>query len=418
MLTFQGLWRHPDFVKLWAGETISLVGSQITLLALPLTAVLTLGATPGQMGLLGAIQYAPFLLLGLFAGVWVDRLRRRPILIGANLGRAALLGLVPLLAALDLLRIEHLYVLAFPLGVLTVFFDVAYQSFLPALVRREDLVEGNSKLEASRSVAQVAGPGLAGMLVQFLTAPIALALDAVSFVVSAGCLMLIRVRESTPTSGASGRGVLAEIGEGLRLVLGNPLLRPIAGCTGSSNLFSAAIQAVFVLYLTRELGIAPTVLGLIVGAGGVGALLGATLAQPAARRFGVGPTIVWPITLGSGAWLVLPLAGEVPTATVPLLMVAYAILLGGGTIYNVSQVSLRQAITPDHLQGRMNATMRFIVWGTMPIGALLGGALGEAIGLRTTLIVAALGALLAPLWVLLSPVRTLHRPPLSSESST
>jgi len=418
-----GLWRHPDFLKLWIGESISLVGSQITILALPLVAVLLLEATPAQMGLLRAAQYGPFLLLGLLAGVWVDRLRRRPIMIWADLGRAVLLGSIPLAAGLGLLRIEQLYLVAFLVGIQTVFFDVAYQSFLPSLVAREQLIEGNSKLEMSRSFAQIAGPGLGGGLVQLLTAPLALIVDSLSFLASALFLALIRTAEPCPTA-SERRTLRGEIAEGLRFVLGNPLLRANAGCTGTWNLCSSTIQALFVLYATRELGLGSATLGLILAAIGPGALLGAWLASRAAGWLGVGPTIILAALIGGTGSLAVPLAGAVPTLAIPLagavltptvpLLAAGSFVSGlGGTLYNVTTVSLRQAITPEHLQGRMNATIRFLVWGTMPLGALLGGFLGEAIGLQPTLVLGAVAVQLSFLWPLLSPLRQLHKPAIT-----
>src|SRR5437868_10909625 len=249
-LAFSGLWRHSEFVKLWTGQTISLFGTEVSQLAIPLTAALVLNATPAQMGLLAALEYAPFLLLSLFAGVWVDRMYRRPVLIVADIGRALLLGSIPLSALLGLLRIEQLYVVGLMTGVLTVFFDVAYQSYLPVLVKREHLVEGNSKLEVSRSVAQIAGPGVAGALVQVITAPLAVLVDALSFVASVISLLLIRVREPAPVRHDGNAGsIWSELREGLDVVLGNPLLRSIAGCTGTSNLFGNGVMAVYVLYV-------------------------------------------------------------------------------------------------------------------------------------------------------------------------
>ncbi|HEX5502891.1 MAG TPA: MFS transporter [Thermomicrobiales bacterium] len=411
----EGLWRHPDFLKLWGGQTISVFGDQIALLALPLVAVLTLNAGAVEMGILGAAERAPFLLVGLFAGVWVDRLRRRPILIGADAGRALLLGSIPAAALLGALTVHYLYVIAFLVGILTVFFDVAYQSYLPVLVSRERLVEGNSKLEVSNSVATIAGPGLAGALVQLLSAPLALLADALSFVVSVVSLLWIGAPEPAPRPADAADGARAglwrEIGEGLRVVLGNRLLRAIAGCTGTSNLFGSMMFAVFVLYATRDLGLSPALLGVVLAAFGPGGLLGALLAGPAARRLGVGPAIVGSIAVGGVAGLLVPLAAGPAAVTVPLLM-AWGFVSGVTTpIYNITQVSLRQQITPDRVQGRMNATMRFIVWGTMPIGALAGGFLGQFIGLRPTLLVGAVGSLLAILWVFFSPVRALREQP-------
>lgn len=416
-----GLWRHPDFLKLWSGQTISVFGDQIATLALPLVAVLTLKANAVEMGILGAAERAPFLLVGLFAGVWVDRMRRRPILIGADVGRALLLGSIPAAALLGRLTVHYLYVVAFLVGILTVFFDVAYQSYLPVLVSRERLVEGNSKLEVSNSVATIAGPGLAGALVQLITAPLALLLDAVSFVASVASLLWIGAPEPAPRpadEAAGGRaGIWREIGEGLRVVLGNRLLRAIAGCTGTSNLFGSMTFAVFVLYVTRDLGLSPALLGIVLAAFGPGGLLGALLAGPAARRLGIGPAIVGSIAVIGVAGFLVPLASGPIAVTVPLL--ALSGFVGGmmNPIYNITQVSLRQQITPDRVQGRMNATMRFIVWGTMPIGALAGGFMGALIGLRPTLFVGAVGALLAVLWVYFSPVRALREQPPPAEEA-
>jgi MFS family permease len=410
MLT--GLWRHGEFVKLWTGQTISQFGSQVSQLAIPLAAALVLNASPAQMGLLGAFEFAPFLLLSLFAGVWVDRTRRRPILILADLGRAVLLGSIPLAGLFGVLRIEQLYLVGLLSGVLTVFFDVAYQSYLPVLVHREHLVEGNSKLEVSRSVAQIAGPGVAGALVQVITAPMAVAVDAASFVASVISLLLIRAPEPDPARHpANTSSIWSELREGLGVVLGNPLLRSIAGCTATSNLFGNAIQAVYVLYVTRELGLAPAVIGLIFAVSGPGALLGAILAGWCSRRFGLGTTIIGSIVVTGLANVLIPLARGPVVLVTALLMVSAFVGGLGNPVYNINQVSLRQAITPDHLQGRMNASMRFIVWGTIPIGALLGGTLGQAFGLWPTIVAMAIGELLAPAWVLFSPVRRLKVQP-------
>jgi MFS family permease len=411
MPRFTGLWRHREFRRLWAGQTISLVGSQVTLLALPLTAVLSLKASPVQMGVLGAVQFAPFLLVGLFAGVWVDRLRRRPILMAADFGRAVLLSSIPAAALLHRLGMPQLYIVGFLVGVLTVFFDVAYQSFLPALVNREALVEGNSKLETSESLARIGGPGIAGALVQAITAPISILVDAASFLVSVFFLRLIRTPEPPALTASERRTVWSEIGEGVRVVVGNPLLRGVAGCTATSNFFGNIGQAVYVLYVVRRLGIAPGVLGLIYAVGSVGGLAGAIVVSRVAERLGVGRAIWSAILLGSVAGLLVPLAARPLAFALPLLIVAQSLTGFGSTIYNINQVSLRQTITPDRLLGRMNASMRFIVWGTIPLGSLIGGFLGQGIGLRPTLLIGALGSLLSVLWVLFSPVRSLRSQP-------
>lgn len=412
---FTGLWRHPDFLKLWSGETISLFGSQVTLLALPLTAVLLLKATPAEMGLLAAVEFLPFLVLSLFAGVWVDRLRRRPILILTDIGRGLLLGSVPLAYFFNVLSIELLYGVALLTGIMTVFFDVAYQSYLPSLVERDQLVEGNGKLAVSSSVAQITGPGVAGALVQLVTAPVAILLDAVSFLVSGFLISLIKkpeVKETRPTT--EKHNIWKEIGEGLGVVFGNPILRSIAGCTGTNNLFSNILWVVFTLYMVNELKLEPALIGIVFAVGSIGSLVGAFAASQVATRFGLGRTIIGSAALGFANFLI-PLASGSGLATMPFLIAAMFITTFGSTIYNINQVSLRQAITPDRLQGRMNASMRFVVWGTIPVGALIGGFLGETLGLHATLWIGAAGITLAFLWVLFSPVRHLKVQPKFEE---
>jgi MFS family permease len=405
------LWRHRDFMRLWSAETISQLGSQVTLLALPLAAILILDATAFQVGALSSIEFAPFLLVGLPAGVWVDRLRRRPILIAGDLGRAVVLASIPIAYWLDALTMLHLYAAAFLTGICTVFFDVAYQSYLPSLVEREQLTEGNAKLEISRSGAQLAGPGIAGALVQALTAPVAIVADAVSYLGSA--LFVIRIRRpepDVPAPAAEDRPRMrSQIMEGLRYVLGHPLLRPIAACTALSNLFSAMVTAILILFAVRVLGLTAGLIGIALAIGNVGFLAGALVADRIARRVGLGRAIIGSALLFGLAGFAYPLA--TPETAVGLL-VAGGVLFGfGGVVYNVNQVSLRQAITPGRMQGRMNATMRFVVWGTLPIGALAGGALGGTIGLRPTLWIAALGGVLSFVPPLLSPVRTLRSMP-------
>jgi MFS family permease len=408
---FTGLWRHPDFLRLWSGETISLFGSQVTLLALPLTAVLVLKASPAEMGLLAAVEFLPFLVLSLFAGVWVDRLHRRPILILADLGRGLLLGSIPLAYFFNLLSIELLYGVGLLTGVMTVFFDVAYQSYLPSLVERDQLVEGNGKLAVSSSVAQITGPGVAGALVQLVTAPVAIFIDAVSFFASAFFISLIKkpeIKETQPDTGK--HNIWQEIGEGLRVVFGNPVLRSIAGCTGTTNLFGNIAWVVLTLYLVNELKLEPAVIGIIYAVGSVGSLLGALIASWVARRFGLGLTIIGSAAVGF-VYFLIPLAEGAGPGVIPLLIGAMFSNSFSGTVYNINQVSLRQAITPDRLQGRMNASMRFVVWGTIPLGSLVGGFLGETLGLRNTLWIGAVGTTLGFLWVLLSPVRHLREQP-------
>jgi MFS family permease len=396
-------------MKLWTGQTVSQVGTQVTLLAMPLVAILLLHASAFEVGLLTAAEFAPFLIVGLPAGVWVDRLRRRPILIVSDVGRALTLGSVPLANALHVLTLGQLYGVAFVSGVLTVFFDVAYQSYLPSLVDRSRLVEGNSKLEISRSGAQLVGPGLAGVLVQTVGAASAIIVDAVSYVVSVVFVSLIRGSEAPVDRSAPRRRMRTEIKEGLSYVFRHRQLRAIAATTGSANLIDSAILAILVLFAVRELHMSPGLIGLGFAIGNVGALIGAFSGGALARRLGTGPTIVLSAIIFSLSALFIPLAPA--SMPLPFLTTSLAVMGFGGVVYNVNQVGLRQAITPERMLGRMNATMRFIVFGTMPLGAVTGGALGAAIGLRPALWIFAGVGCLAFLPVLLSPVRSLREVP-------
>jgi MFS family permease len=405
-----GLWRHGDFMKLWGAETVSQLGNNVSQIALPFVAIVVLEASAFEVALLGVVELAPFILISLPAGVWVDRLKRKPILVVADIGRAALLLSIPVAHWLDVMTIWQLYVVGFAVGVLTVFFDVSYQSYLPSLVERDQLIEGNSKLEVSRSGTQLAGPGLAGGLVQVLTAPVAILVDAISFLGSALFLFRIKTEERAPTrtERKAGPGMKEEVKEGLRWVLGNRYLRWIACSTATFNLFASMIFAIFFVYAVRELDLSAGVIGIVFAVANVGYLVGAVTANRLARRFGVGPTIV----LGASCSVSLLLLAAAPKSNpIPFLIAAQAISSMGIPIYNITQVSFRQAITPERLQGRMNSVMRFIVWGVMPLGALVGGALATWFGLRTAIWVGAIGMSLAVLPVLLSPVRTLREMP-------
>jgi MFS family permease len=413
-----GLWRHPDFLKLWSAESISQVGSQITQLALPLVAVLVLDASAFAVSALFVVEFLPFILFAIPAGVWVDRLPRRPILIAADLGRAALLGSIPLAYALDALTMGQLYVVGFLTGICTVFFDVSYQSYLPSLVERDRLVEGNSKLEISRSTSALAGPGLGGGLVGAVGAPAAILLDAISFVCSAGFLFRIRKREVLPSrpDGASKPSMLKEAREGLGYVLRHPYLRPISMCTASSNFCWSMVSAILVVYAVRELDMSPVVLGLMFSLSNVGPLLAALTANRLSARIGVGPTILWS-SVGFGSALVLvPLAPR--DFPLPLLVTSFLISGYASVAYNITQVSLRQAITPERMQGRMNSVIRFMVWGTLPLGGLLGGALGTWLGLREAMWIASVGGFLTFLPIALSRVRSIGEMPAPVEEPT
>lgn len=401
----RSLIHHHDFRQLWAAETISQIGTQITLIALPILAVVTLAATEFEMGILIALETLAFLVIGLPAGAWVDRWRRKRVLVASDLVRAVALASLPLAYAFDMLTLWQLFAVALVMGICTVFFDVAYQSYLPSLVDKSQIVEGNSKLEISRAVSQVAGPGAAGLLIKVLGAPLMFAFDAVSFLASAW--FIGRIQHEEPVHDRSTRRPLrVEIGEGLGFVLRHPLLRRIVACTGTSNFFSTVTATMLVLFMVRDLGFDATQVGLTFSAGAVGGLLGATTTTRFARYFGDGRSIV----LAAG--LIIPFAALVPLAAVgmPLLLlliswfgVSYAVVL-----YNIVQLSFRQRLCPIPLLGRMNASIRFLVYGTMPLGGLVGGSLGAWLGVLPTLWIAALGSILAFLPVFLSPLRTMR----------
>lgn len=409
------LWRHPDFLKLWVGQAVSQIGSQISFLALPLVATLALNATPLQMGLLTAASSLPALLVGLHAGVFVDRHRRRPVLIAGDIGRALVLGCVPLAWLSGHLSLALLYAVALVAGTLTLFFNVAYQALLPTLVPRDRLTDANGKLELSATAAQIAGPSLAGWLVRLLTAPLAVTLDALSYLLSALLLSRLRTREPQPAASARKRPIRSDIGTGLCVVVRDPLLRALVGGRGLLELFNAVLEAAFVLYVVRALGVGPALLGVNFSVGSVGFLVGALLPVRVSRRAGFGPATAGGLALVGFSDLLVPLAGGSLLVVVPLLVAAQFFFGLGLTVFNVNQVSLRQAVVPDHLRGRTGATVRVLATGLVPLGALAGGVLGELLGLRTTLILAALGDLLAAAWIWRSPLRLLRDLPSTAE---
>ncbi len=403
------LWRHRDFLLLWFGQSVSRVGDQFTGLAIPVIAAYILGAGPAQMGYLGAAATFPFLLFGLFVGVWVDRRQRRPVLLRADFGRGVVIATIAGLGLVGVLVLEYLYVAAFVVGVLTVFFDVAYQAYLPALVERTQLVDANSRLEASNSIAGTTGPFVAGAVIQFLGAPFAMIFDAASFFFSSSTLFAIRKREATPDP-AGRRSVLAEVREGLAVVLSDRRLRHIATCTAWSNFFSSGVfAALLILYLKDVLGFGPFSLGALFFVGSFGGVIGALVSKPISKRIGVGPSIIVGAMLFGLPILPLPfVTGRVAIFAIGGMFFTTSI---GNLLYNINQVSYRQAIVPLRLQGRLNATMRTIVWGTLPLGALAGGFLGEAIGLGHAILVLLLAGALAFVWVLFSPVRQIREMP-------
>jgi MFS family permease len=414
----RSLVREPDFLRLWTGQTISAFGTQVTILAVPILAAVILSVSPFEFGLLGTLEFLPFLLIGLPAGVWVDRMRRRPILIAADVGRALGLLSIPMAAILGGLTIWQLYAVVFMNGCLTVFFDVAYQSYLPSVVEPNQLVDGNAKLELTRTTSQRLGPGLAGLLVGLLTAPVAMIVDAISYVASAMFLALIGRSEPAPpsrdASDGARRSMRRETAAGLRFVTGHPVLRSLAATVALGSLFGTIADSILILHLVTERGFGPELIGLAFTAGSVGVFSGALVASRLTRLVGVGPIIILSAVGESVSWL--------PVAFAPdgLLFVGLATTIIAlsffGMLWNVNALSLRQAIAPAAIRGRMNATMRFISWGTIPVAMTLGGFLGGIIGLHTTIVVGAIGSLVVFVPVALSPLREIRSMPESTDN--
>lgn len=397
--------RGSGFRLLWAGQTASVVGGQISDVSVRLLAATVLAATPFQLGLLSAAQTVGFLLIALPAGVLADRVRRRPVLITCDLLRAGLLALVPLLWWLDLLTFAQLVVLVFAAGLAQVVFDVTYQSYVPALVGRTALVTANGRLESTRSTAVAAGPALGGVLSQALGAANAVFLTSVGYLASAFLLSRIPVVEEQPAR-PERRSVRSEIVEGLKFVLGNRLLRTTTTAAAIFNFSYGITQPLIVVLLVKELALAGSVVGVMLALAGVGGLVGALVAGRIADAIGRSRAI-WVSELACvPAFLLLPLT--FPGWGLAFFAAGFFLLHLILSVFNVSNLSFRQAICPDRLLGRMNASVRFLMWGTLPLGALAGGALGAVLGARWALVVAAGGFLAAALVLLFSPLRRLR----------
>jgi hypothetical protein len=399
------LYRHADFRRLWAGQTISQFGSQITQLALPLVAVLGLQASAFKVSLLGMFDMLPFLLFALPAGAWVDRVARRRVLIAADAGRALALGSVPLAAAIGNVTFVQLCIVGFVTGTLTVFFDVAYQSYLPALVEQHQLVDANSKLEISRSGAQIGGPGAAGLLVQWITAPYAVAVDAVSFAWSALFLGRIRAREEIAPP-AEAPNLRREIVEGLRYLVGDARWRTMAIFIALFNLGTGITGPLILVWAVRRWGLSAGELGFAFMVSNVGWLLGALVSKRATTFLGgLGRTFVVTGLLAGAPFLLVPLAPK--AYGIPALIAVNAICQFALVIFNVNGISLYQAQVPARILGRMNASRRWIVWGVIPLGNLIGGGLAALIGLREALIVGSVISTVAGVVLFAKPIRTL-----------
>jgi predicted MFS family arabinose efflux permease len=401
------LLRQPEFLKLWAAQSISQVGDQITLLALPLVAVLTLDASAAQMGFLVAAELMPHLLFSLFAGVWIERSRRRRrLMIVADLGRALLLASVPLAAAFDVLSFPQLYAVAFAVGTFAVVFEISWPTLFVAVVPRRDVVDANSKMSLSRALSFVVGPSAAGFLVQALTAPVTLLVDAFSFLGSA--LFLTRLRAQEPPVEEDGNGVLGSLRDGLRFVLRDELIRSDLACAATVNLFNFVFAAIFVLYATRELGVAPGTLGIALGAGAVGGIVGALIAPGLERLIGIGRSVVLGSVLFPAPLILVPIASGSELQLGLMLGAAEFFSAVGVMIFDVSAASLAFLRIPDRIRARAAGSFRFVNYGVRPLGALLGGALGTALGLQTTLWIGVLGALLGVAWLFFSPIPRLR----------
>ncbi len=404
----RSLWKHSDFLKLWVAQTISAFGNQITLVALPLAAALVLDASPAQMGYLTAAGTLPSLLFGLVAGVVVDRLDRRKIMIITDVLRAALIAVIPAVWIGDALTVEVLYVVAFGAGIASVFFRVAEVSFLPTIVLRHQLVEGNSKLQASQSVAQVGGPGIAGVLVAVLTAPIAIFVDAVSFLVSGFFIRLINPDNIEKESEKPAQSALKEAWEGVHTVFRQPILRALTLTASTTSVFGWAFLAVYILFLADDLELGPGAIGLVLSLGGIGALIGAIAARPLADRIGIGRAIIFGQVMFGLFGMVIPVAVYFPSYALYLVLVSEFTQWMMIVLADVNSISLRQSVTPNRLLGRVAATHHMLVAGFIPIGALIGGWIGEIFSVQTTLVVGVFGMLAASLWLTFSPVRSVR----------
>jgi MFS family permease len=403
------LWNDRNFLKFWIGDTVTQFTGQITDLALPTVAVLTIQVTAYQLGVINALGFIAFPTFGLFVGVWMDRIRRKKVMIVVNLIEVATLATVPAAFLFGILGLYQLYAVSLIMGTCTLFFDVAYQSYLPSLVNREDVVEGNQKLQTSASAAQVVGPSIASAMMQFLGAALSIAADAFGTLVAALLLIAIGKSESKPEYRSNGeRQFFAEMKEGVKVIIGNSLLWTQAGCTGTYNLGTNIFGVALLLYAYRILGISKGIIGIIFSIGAAGFLVGALISSAVTERLGFGKTIALATACGFGL-LIAPIARG--NLAVFIIGAAYFISGLGTPIYNINQVSLRQVITPNRLQGRMNATMRTIVWGTIPAGSLLGGIFSTNLGIIPTLIIGSLIAGGSFLWIVLGPIFKLNKQP-------
>jgi MFS family permease len=417
-----GLWRNSDFRNLWTGQTASQLGEHTSLVIVPLFAVLTLNVGADQLGVLRAVGQAPQLLLALFVGVWVDRWRTRTVMILADLGRALALGGAAVAALFGGIGLPALLAVAFAIGALSVFFDVAYQASLVRLVERDQLLRANSAVEGSRSAAQTGGPALGATMTSLLSAPVAAASSALFFVVSIVATARIRRRELIPEHPGGPRRIWRHLHEGLRFVVGDALLRTVCLASAAFQLCFAATMTAYLIFLPRQLHLPGAAIGLALAATGLGALVGSLLAARLPRRFGYGAVLVAAAAIGDGVMLCVSALHGGGGATVAALVAINLVFGAFGQLVNVTVMAVRQAVTPAGMQGRVAATITFAGMGLTPLGSLLGGLLAEHLGTRTALLAAAAGMLLSPVLMALSPLarlgRTLPPPPDGSWRDT
>lgn len=403
------IWRSADFVRLWGSQNISLLGTEVTGIAIPFLAVVLLQATPIQVGILTSARYLPYLLAALPAGIIVDRFPRRTIMILANLLRGLLLGAIPVLSLLGVLQVEHLYVISFVVGLLAVPFDLSWQSYIPTLVTREQLHAANSQLMASGFAISLGGPGLGGVVVQVLTAPLAIAVDAASYLIAAVGLLTIRLREKMAQPPV--RDLPREVAEGFRIVFGNVYLRTIAFEATSANAASNFVQVTLVYHLLHTLGFNPATLGILLAGASAGAMVGAFFTDRLTKRIAFGHLIVGSMVVGCTFSLLLAIPVSSGAVALPLYLFALAGNGFGIAISSVTVLSLRQAVVDPAKQGRMNAVYRMFVTGFIPVGAFLGGLVTQVVGAPTALVIGVVWWTLSPLIAALSPVRTLKELP-------
>lgn len=410
--------KQPGFLALWIGQSVSVVGSQITGLAIPVLAVTYLAANEFQMGLLHAADTSAFLVFGLLAGALVDRWIKRRVMLIADLVRMVAVAVIPLLWILGVLNVYHLMIVGAVLSIATVFFDVSYQSYIPILLPKEYIGVGNARLEISGQLSGIAGPGIVGTLLTFFKAPLLLGIDAISFLVSAISLWFIRDREQ-PKPKTERKPITKEIGEGLRFVWGQRLIRAISFTTSTSNMFSTIVGTMFALYLLKPefLNLGTAGFGVLMSIGSIGGLLGATVTPKLIKLVGEGPLIVLSAVVTGLVQFLIPLAWYVPREYSIVLLAGQAFFTSFLALtYNITQVTARQRLCPEHLLGRMNASIRFMVWGSMPIGALIAGVLGTFFGLITTIWIGVILGLFSACFVLFSPLRTMRAMPDEPEA--